>query len=327
MTLRRTFLGLVCVAALAACGTTEDPSGAAPTPPATTTAEPITLTDARNKPVTLPNGPATRVVALEWSEAEILVTLGVMPVGVADVKGFSTWVRSVKLDADVADVGTRQEPSVDSIVALEPDLIITEDNRGEQTIAQLEKAAPVLVMRGSDASRNIEQMKDNVRLIATAVGKEEEAEAVLEEFDATLAEGQRAIADAGLAGAGFAMADAWTEGSSVNIRMFGKGSLMSDLAEELGLRNQWTGEVDEVWGLGVTDVEGLTALPDVHFFYSASEEDVFTGVLADQPIWRSLPFVTKGQVYKLEPGTWTFGGPRSCEHFINQVVTTLTTKR
>lgn len=332
MTLRRTLAGLVSVLALAACGTTEAPSGASgedrsPGPQATATTEPITVTDSRGQQVTLSDGPAKRVVALEWSEAEILVTLGVMPVGVADVKGFSTWVRSEKLDDSVVDVGTRQEPSVDSIVALEPDLIITEGDRGAQIIAQLEKTAPVLVMRGSDASRNIEQMKDNVRLIATAVGKEEEAEAALQEFDATLAEGKRKLADAGVAGAGFAMADGWMEGSSVSIRMFGKGSLMSDLAEELGLENHWTGKVDEVWGLGQTDVEGLTALQDVHFFYSASEDDVFAGALADNPIWASLPFVKKDQVYKLEPGTWTFGGPRSCQHFVNQVVTALTAQR
>ena len=48
-----------------------------------------------------------------------------MPVGVADVKGYTTWVTAEKLDDDAKDVGTRGEPSVDAIVALDPDLIVT----------------------------------------------------------------------------------------------------------------------------------------------------------------------------------------------------------
>ncbi|MEE3922722.1 hypothetical protein V2I01_43180 [Micromonospora sp. BRA006-A] len=34
------------------------------------------------------------------------------------------------LDASVKDVGTRGEPSVDSIVALQPDLVVMEAERG-----------------------------------------------------------------------------------------------------------------------------------------------------------------------------------------------------
>jgi ferric hydroxamate transport system substrate-binding protein len=328
MPLRRTPAALIGTLALTAlalvgCGTTEEPTGAGAKPTKTATSEaaaPVTLTDARGEKVTLENGPAQKVVALEWSEAEDLVTLGVMPVGVADMKGYSTWVKAEKLDASVTDVGTRAEPSVDSIAALEPDLVIMEADRGSPVITQLEKTTPVLVIEGSDASRNIAQMKDNFTLIAKAVGKEDKATEVLAEFDQKLADGRQRIADAGAAGDGFAMADGWMEGSQVSIRMFGKGSLMSDLAEELGLRNQWNAKVDEVWGLGQTDVEGLTAVKNPHFFYSASEDDVFAEGLADNAIWKSLPFVKSDQVYKLDDGTWTFGGPRSCMDFIDQVV-------
>nr|BFE86991.1 hypothetical protein GCM10020093_095920 [Planobispora longispora] len=44
------------------------------------------MTDDRGKQITL-DRPAAKVVALEWGEAEMVVSLGVMPVGVADVKG------------------------------------------------------------------------------------------------------------------------------------------------------------------------------------------------------------------------------------------------
>jgi len=120
------------------------------------------------------------------------------------------------------------------------------------------------------------------------------------------------------------MADGWMEGSNVSIRMFGKGALFSDVAEKLGLENAWTGKVDPVWGLGTTDVEGVTALEDnkdLRFLYSASAEpDVFTQGLADNPIWESLPFVERDNMTKLDKGTWTFGGPAACEKFIDQLL-------
>lgn len=313
---------LLAAALLAACGTTEGATeGDAATTPAEPTDAPVTITDARGVEVTL-DRPAERVVALEWSEAEDLVTLGVMPVGVADVEGYSAWVQSAPLDESVADVGTRQEPSVDAIVALDSDLVIMEE-RGNNLDTQLEEYVPVILIEGSDASGNIAQMQENFSTIATAVGKEAEAADVLAEFDAKLAEGRQAVEDAGHAGEQFAMADGWMEGSSVAIRMFGEGSLVSDLAEGVGLDNAWNGEVDEVWGLGQTDVEGLSELEDLHFFYSASTDDVFADGLADNAIWKSLPFVENGNVYKLEDGTWTFGGPLSSMHIVDQIVAAL----
>ena len=66
-----------------------------------------------------------RVVVLEWTYAEDLLALGIQPVGVADVAGYEAWVNvEPELGDDVVDVGTRQEPSLESIAALEPDLII-----------------------------------------------------------------------------------------------------------------------------------------------------------------------------------------------------------
>lgn len=320
----------------AACGTTED-ADTAPDPDPTasddgetpgdtggeTPAGPVTVVDARGQELTL-DAPAREVVALEWMQAESLVTLGVMPIGVADVDGYATWVGSAApLDDTVEDVGTRAEPSLEAIIDLTPDLVIMEATATDDQIAQVERYAPVLVIQGSDAGGNLTHMRNNFTTIATAVGRDAEAEQILADLDATLTEAEAALDAAGVAGDGFAMADGWMQGSAVSIRMFGVGSLMSDLAEAIGLENQWTGEVDEVWGLGTTDVEGLAGLGDLHFFYSASDDDVFAGPLATNPIWASLPFAEAGQIHKLQPGTWTFGGPASSELFVDQIVAAL----
>lgn len=309
---------------LSACGTTEN--AATPAASSSSASGPVTVTDSRGKQVTL-KAPATKVVGLEWGEVEMLVSLGVMPVGVADTKGYGTWVTAAKLDAGVKDVGTRAEPSVDSIVALQPDLVVMEDDRGGALVTQLEKYVPVIVTKGSDAKDNLGRMRSDLNMIAQAVGKTAEAGKLLADFDAAIADGKKKIADAGAAGRPFAIADGWKEGSTVSIRMFGQGALVSQLGIQLGLTNAWTGKTDEVWGLGQTDVEGLTGLkdPNLHFFYNASDgDDVFADGLASNAIWKSLPFVKQGNLHRMPDGIWTFGGPLSAKQYIDQLVKTYT---
>ncbi|RLP93935.1 ABC transporter substrate-binding protein [Micromonospora sp. CV4] len=324
---RTRFTALIAVVAalsLSACGTTEN--AATPEASASAAGGPVTVTDSRGKDVTL-KAPATKVVGLEWGEVEMLVSLGVMPVGVADPKGYGTWVTAAKLDPGVKDVGTRGEPSVDSIVALQPDLVVMEDDRGGTLVSQLEKYVPVVVAKGSDAKDNLGRMRTELTMIAKAVGKTTEAQKLLADFDAAIADGKKKIADAGAAGRPFAIADGWKEGSTVSIRMFGQGALVSQIGIQLGLTNAWTGKTDEVWGLGQTDVEGMSVLkdPNLHLFYNASDGvDVFADGLAGNAIWKSLPFVQQGNLHKMPDGVWTFGGPLSGKQYIDQLVKTYT---
>jgi ferric hydroxamate transport system substrate-binding protein len=304
---------------LGACGTSE---GAENAETESAETDKVTVTDARGKEVVL-DGPAERVVALEWAEAEMILTLGADLVGVADPQGFTTWNAAEPLDDSTQDVGMRAEASVDSIVALEPDLVVLEAERGSPLTRQLEKYVPVIVTEGSDASHNLERMREDFMMIAEAVGATDEAEQILEDFDADLADAEQRLEDAGAAGSRFAMADGWKEGSNVNIRMFGEGALVSDVAEAVGLENAWTGEVDTMWGLATTDVEGITALKgeeDLQFVYSASDDDVFADGLSGNPIWSSMPFVKKGNLHKLDDGTWTFGGPAAMTMFLEQLL-------
>ncbi|AWB95036.1 ABC transporter substrate-binding protein [Agromyces badenianii] len=301
---------------LAGCGTTEN-AGEASGEAA------IVVTDDRGESIEL-SAPAEKIVALEWNTAENLVALGVMPAGVADVEGYTDWVKSEPLDEGVTDVGDRGEPSVDAIAGLAPDLVLTTTDLSESVIAQIEEFAPVLVVRGADASNPIGQMELNLERIATVTGHEAEGEEVLAGFHEKLAEGTAALEEAGLAAAPFMMSDAWPNGGQVSIRPFAEGALLTAVTEELGLENVWTGEGDADYGLGSTDVEGLTTVGDVEFLYIANGDiDPYQNELAGNAVWQSLPFVQSGKVHRLPDGVWMFGGPSSMNDYIDAVVATL----
>lgn len=309
---------------LTACGTTEPAVDDAKKK----TGERITLTDASGKKVEL-DGPAKKVVGTEWNVVESLISLGVDPVGVADVKGYKTWDTAVPLKNDPRDIGTRGEPSMDTVAGLSPDLIVATDDLPAAAVKQLRKVAPVLEVRAADAADPIGRMTGNLDLIARATGTTKRAEKLKKGFEAKLDQGRKALADAGLGGAKYAFADGYVTSNQVSIRPFTSGSLIGAVNEKLGLKNAWTVKGDKSYGLGSTDVEGLTKLgKDVEFAYIGSDGDKtstpFTGVLAKDKVWTSLPFVKKGNVHRLPDGIWMFGGPESMNQYVDSVVDALT---
>lgn len=313
---------------LAACGTTEEPSGAAGSPsgtPSDAATGPVTVTDDRGT-VTL-DAPATRVVSLEWGLTENLLSLGVQPVGQADTKGYNTWDTVVPLDPSTADVGTRGEPSLDAIAALDPDLVVTTTDLPEEVIAQIERTVPVIALQGSDASDPVGKMRRTIELLGDATGTADAADAELAAFDQAVAEARTALDAAGKAGATYTMADGWIADGAVSVRMYTPGSYLGGVADLAGLKNVWTGEGDPAYGLGVTDVEGLTAVPDgAHFLYAANdaEDDPFADGLKDNAVWKQLPFVEAGAVHRMPDGIWMFGGPRSGIAWLGAAVAAIT---
>lgn len=311
-------LGIAALA-LTGCGTTQ------PAASDGASGDTITVTDSRGQEIEL-NGPATRVVGTEWNVLENLASLGVQPVGAADVEGYATWVTAAKLDADVTDIGTRGEPSIDAVAALNPDLVVATTDLPETAIAQLEEFVPVLVVKSADGTRPIEQMTENLELIAQATGTEDVAAGILADFETTLADGAAAIEKAGLTGTGLAFVDGWLTSGQVSIRPYTGTSLIGAVNTELGLSNPWTIEGDAAYGLASTDVEGLTALGDVQFAYIHTDTapDPFTEGLAGNAIWQSLPFVQNGEVHRLDNGIWMFGGPASMSQYVDSLVGALT---
>lgn len=323
---------------LAACGGTTDADDVSAEPQAAasqdcaddtteTSTGPVSLTDAFGRTVELEK-PAERVAVLEWQQIEDALTLCVTPVAAADVKGYNLWDTAEELPADTVDVGTRGEPNTETLFAANPDLVIIEAYTAEdESIKLLEKYdVPVLATKGADGKDPIAQMKATFELIAQATGREERAEAVLDSFDEKLAEAKDAVADADPASTDFVYFDGWLQGSNVSIRPFGQGSLVGELGEALGLTNAWKGEVDPAYGLGQTDIEGMSALGDATFFYTGTVDpsgDV-NAALAKNAIWKKIPAVADGRAYAFPAGIWTFGGPRSAEQVLDAYVDLLT---
>ncbi|GGM43979.1 iron-siderophore ABC transporter substrate-binding protein [Promicromonospora citrea] len=320
---------------LAACGTT-DPGAAAPAPSEATSGDcadvetstgPVTLTDSFGRTVELEQ-PAERVAVLEWQQTEDLLSLCVTPVAVADVDGYTTWNDAEALPEGTTDVGMRGEPNLDALYATDPDLVVVEAyTPDDEIIAKLEAYdVPVLATKGADAADPIGTMLDTFGLIAQATGRSERADAVAAEFQAHLDEAKALIAEAEPEQTEFVYFDGWVDGGNVSLRPFGQGSLVGELGEEIGLTNAWTGEVDPAYGLGQSDIEGMTAVGDATLVYTGTKEgeDDWTAALTANEVWAGLPAVAEDRAVPFPEHVWTFGGPRSAEKIVDAYVDVFT---
>lgn len=264
-----------------------------------------------------------RVVALEWTYVEDLLALGLQPVGVADIAGYNNWVKiPVSLDESVVDIGTRQEPNLEAIAALNPDLIIGVAFRLTENYDELSAIAPTLVFNPYPEDLTFSQydeMTTTLETIATALNREAEAEQVLAQVQDTYDRAHAALEAAGRAGESFILAQGWTTDSVATFRLFTDNALATQVLEQIGLENAWD-DAPQLYGYTQLGIEGFAELQDdeFNFFYVAQGAD--NTFFEESPLWNSLAFVQADRDYWMGGDVWLFGGPLSAELLVETVL-------
>jgi iron complex transport system substrate-binding protein len=260
-----------------------------------------------------------RVVALEWSYVEDILALGAMPVGVADIAGYNNWVKiAPQLDDTVADVGTRQEPNLEVLASLAPDLIIASSLRVANNYEALQAIAPVLVFDSYPVDvSHYEEMTNTFTTIGVALNREAEAQAVLDDMVAYFALAGQALADAGRAGETFILAQTFLSSEVPTFRLFTINALAVQVLEQMGLSNAW-GDAAQPYGFTTVDFEAFVSIPDTNFFYIAQPD--YQPTLVASPLWGALPFVLSDRAYWLGGDVWLFGGPLSMQVLVDTIL-------
>ncbi|MRG85643.1 ABC transporter substrate-binding protein [Salinibacillus xinjiangensis] len=278
------------------------------------------------------DGTPKRVVVLEWVYAEDLLALGVQPVGMADIEGYHNWVNiDAELSGEVEDVGTRQEPNLEAISRLNPDLIITASYRHDAIMEDLKSIAPTLAFNPypeDEDSDQYQEMTETFKKIAKVMGKEDQAEVVLSNMEGTFEDVKTKLTEGGFEETPFVLTQAYSGQNTPTIRLFTENGMATMIMEKLGLQNAYDETNWEVYGYNQTDVEALQNFQDAHFFYIVQEDDnVFENQLKGNPAWENLDFVKNDRMYQLPGDTWTFGGPLSAETFANQIAEVMLEKK
>ena len=141
------------------------------------------VTDARGRTVEIPETPRT-VVTLSEPTTDAAFAVGVVPVGATAARGQTTSLAGYlpPAAADVVTVGQLGTPNLEQIVALDPDLILTDGTaiNDEVLIDKLQAIAPTLWV--GEAGNT--DWKAGLRLVGAALGKSDVAEVYASNFDA-----------------------------------------------------------------------------------------------------------------------------------------------
>jgi iron complex transport system substrate-binding protein len=113
---------------------------------------------------------AERVAILFNGMNDIAVHLGVKPAGAVESWEEKPWYNYLRANMDgVKSLGEENQPNVEAIIALKPDLIIGTKTRREKIYPQLTSIAPTII------TEEIFDWKENLKIAADALYKQDEA--------------------------------------------------------------------------------------------------------------------------------------------------------
>lgn len=242
-------------------------------------------------------GRPERVVVLDTGELDSAVALGVKPVGAVEAitgEGFPEYLADEVEGAE--NVGTIEQPSVEAIAALEPDLILSSKLRHEAIYDQLSRIAPTVFSEEVGVT-----WKENFELHAEALGRSEEADRLEQEYEQKIEAFKEAMGDQ--------LAE--TEVSVLRsvgdeVRIYLNENFTGTILQDAGLPRPEPQDVDEFSATAtrerIPDLAG-----DVMFLAKYGDDHRLLQQLTESPLWDRLGVVQRERVYEVPDDLWFLG--------------------
>lgn len=244
-------------------------------------------TDKAGREVEVPVNPLRIVTVNMTSES---VALGVTPVGAAD--NFMTGLEDSQ-KAEIESVGTIGSLNLEKILELEPELIITPINvTDEETIESLSKIAPTVV------GPFFGDAFENLRTIGELLGKSEEAEAWISEYEKKAETTTEKLSDVIKEGSTAMVLQLYSK----EVTYIYPASTWPTVYTVLGLKLPDAAELGELTTGAQLSLEKLTEYdPDYIILTSGDDESMpeLKQELTNNSVWKTLSAVKSNQVYTM----------------------------
>lgn len=249
-----------------------------------------------------------RIISLEWRPTELLMALGVAPMGAAEIDNYRLWVGEPALPEETVEVGLRTEPNIELMIQMNPSLILYSSGYGP-SVKTLDKIAPNMGFVFSDKrGKPLIVARESLMQLASRIDRVPQAQQHLAEYDAFIIQSKARLANRAKRPLLLM--------SILNPRhalVFGKGSLFLEVMDNMGIENAWQGETN-FWGSAVIGIERLASMKDVDVVCFEHGEDLMMAQLSATPLWQSMPFVRQQRFHQV-PQVWFYGGTLSAMRF------------
>lgn len=286
---------------LSACGagnTNTAASSASPSPPASTApaATEKPAAEAQSRIITTVKGDIEipvdpqRVVVL-YMLGDVLA-LGVKPVGVSDVSEGAAFEDEL---SDVQKLGTWFEASPEAVLSLNPDLIIVPSDKTYEVLKDIAPTVLVPYDKMSDEER--------VSFIGEALGKENQAKSLFDEFYAKVEDSKQKLKGAGILDRTVSIMEGGAKRSMavVTSKQFGRGSQV--IYEYLGMKAPAIIQEKVETSAGATGEDvSFEVLADYSGDYMFRSSYEGMADLTQDPIWNSIPAVKAGRLINIDFG-------------------------
>ncbi|ULL18629.1 iron-siderophore ABC transporter substrate-binding protein [Paenibacillus sp. H1-7] len=255
-------------------------------------------------------GDPKRVVVLGNDAVEAALALGIKPVGMVKAWGVQPMYDHLKDKLDgVQIVGDENQPNMEAIVALKPDLIIGIKLRQEKIYDQLSAIAPTIFSERTNSDSLI-----NFKLYAEALNKKEEGDKKLAEFDKHVKELQQKLGDkvnTKVSLVRFYVAD--------KVRVYYQDTFAGGILKKVGLKRP--AAQDKETFADIISRERMPELDgDIMFYFTLEDEKGETTknekLWQEDPLWKNLDVVKKGKTIKVNDGIWNSSGGILSAHLL-----------
>jgi ABC-type Fe3+-hydroxamate transport system substrate-binding protein len=245
----------------------------------------------------IPHGYATtgsaspRLVVLDWSLTELLLSAGIAPVGISNSAGFRLAYTACDLPRTVVDLGLMFQPNLELLLALKPDLIIVTPAHMAMK-ASLERIAPTATFGQfrSSPTPYSSAMKETLAL-GRLCGREHAAMDVIAAADAALKQAGASIAAMpGIRERPLYIARFIDENY---LRVYGAHSFYGELLGLLGLENAWRDRTGTS-AFSTRRLEDLDAPPVSTLVYFRPLAAAAASMMKTSPLWHAMPFAKPG---------------------------------
>ncbi|MEM1255023.1 MAG: iron-siderophore ABC transporter substrate-binding protein [Cyanobacteria bacterium P01_H01_bin.21] len=240
------------------------------------------------------------------------LALGIKPTGAA-VSGIPQRANSDELVAmlsertkDITVVGHSQRPELERIVRLQPDLILISKG-GERLYPRLSQIAPTVFI---DTSRGADAWQDYVLESASAMGKRDEAKAMIDLYEQRIDQFKQAMGSR-------------LETTVVSVarfrpeqaRIYQQNSFSGAVLADAGLLRPESQQRNKPYE--AISLESLSTMDgDVLFFMQDNPEKSVLSQVQQHPLWSQLEVVQQEAVYEVSLEVWFLNAGIVTAHMI-----------
>jgi len=243
--------------------------------------------------VTVPANPS-KIVVLDIGGLDNLLELGIKPIGAPSILAAGDPYPAYLQGTDgITNIGSVNEPNLEAIDALKPDLIIGNKDAHDALYGQLGKIAPTVFVETLGVT-----WKANLLLHAEAVNKQDEGKKLLEAYEEKISDFKAKNTEQG--GKTVSLIRPRADKIQAYLKDNFAGTIMADAGVSRPEAQQVEGFSKDVTEEQMTELDGDVIL------WLNREPDAFAK-LEKSPLWAGLNGVKANQVYPADWEYWMSG--------------------